>query len=194
MEINNLTILSNTNRIVLHTPRIWINAPGKFVPSDRQICFEKCGYQTENSYALCPFDFSITTCVLKEELLWKLIVMLGPDDYYTLANPENPSAITPLRQLTSLRPGQLQGTYNEVSHKSTCSNIETRINRPKSVARVIRGVAYTVYISRLFVIKELTCTESATSEYSTTSQRLSALRPQGRLGSVTVKFALHVLW
>jgi len=110
VEINNFNMLSNTNRTVLHTPGIWINALGKFVPSDRQTYFEKFGYQTENSYALWSFDFSITTCVLREELLWKLIVMLGPDDYWTLANPGNPSAITPLCQLTSLHPGQLQGT------------------------------------------------------------------------------------
>jgi len=36
------------------------------------------------------------------------------------------------------------------SHQSTCSNIETRMGRPKSVVRVIRGVA-TVHVSRLYI-------------------------------------------
>ena len=46
----------------------------------------------------------------------------------------------------------LIGIQEEVPVTSlTHSNIETRMDRPKSVVRVIRGVAQTVHVSRLFV-------------------------------------------
>jgi len=63
-----------------------------------------------------------------------------------------PSAITPIGQLHQSPPSPIPGDLGRgPSHQSTCSNIETRMDRPKSVVRVIRGVAYTVHVSRLFI-------------------------------------------
>ena len=53
-----------------------------------------------------------------------------------------PSAITPIGQLHQSPPSPIPGDLGRgPSHQSTCSNIETRMDRPKSVVRVIRGVA-----------------------------------------------------
>jgi len=53
-----------------------------------------------------------------------------------------PFAITPIGQLHQSPPSPIPGDLGRgPSHKSTCSNIETRIDRPKSVVRVVRGVA-----------------------------------------------------
>ena len=53
-----------------------------------------------------------------------------------------PSAITPIGQLDQSPPLPIPGDLGRgPSHQSTCSNIETRMDRPKSVVRVIRGVA-----------------------------------------------------
>ena len=53
------------------------------------------------------------------------------------------SAITPIGQLHQSPPSPIPGDLGRgPSHQSTCSNIETRMDRPKSVVvRVIRGVA-----------------------------------------------------
>jgi len=58
------------------------------------------------------------------------------------------------------------------------------MDRPKSVVRVIRGVAQTVHVSCRFGGQVLQCTEFATSEYSTTSQCLSALLGPARESEV----------
>jgi len=53
-----------------------------------------------------------------------------------------PSAITHIGQLYQSPPSPIQGNLGRgPSHQSTCSNIETRMDRPKSVVRVVRGVA-----------------------------------------------------
>ena len=53
-----------------------------------------------------------------------------------------PSAITPIGQLHQFPPSPIPGDLGRgPSHQSTCSNIKTRTDRPKSVVRVIRGVA-----------------------------------------------------
>ena len=53
-----------------------------------------------------------------------------------------PSTITPIGQLHQSPPWPIPGDLGRgPSHQSTCSNIETRMDRPKSVVRVIRGVA-----------------------------------------------------
>ena len=53
-----------------------------------------------------------------------------------------PFAITPIGQLNKSPPSPIPGDLGRgPSHQSTCSNIETRMDRPKSVVRVIRGVA-----------------------------------------------------
>jgi len=53
-----------------------------------------------------------------------------------------PSAITHIGQLHQSPPSPIAGGLGTgPSHQSTCSNIETRMDRPKSVVRVIRGVA-----------------------------------------------------
>jgi len=55
-----------------------------------------------------------------------------------------PSAITPNGQFHQSPPSPIPGDLGRgPSHQSTCSNIETRMDRPgpKSVVRVIRGVA-----------------------------------------------------
>jgi hypothetical protein len=53
-----------------------------------------------------------------------------------------PFAITPIGQLHQSPPSPIPGDLGRgPSHQSTCSNIETRMDRPKSVVRVIRGVA-----------------------------------------------------
>ena len=85
-----------------------------------------------------------------------------------------PSATPPIGQLHQSPPSPIPGAYKEVPVTSlTYSNIETRMDRPKSVVRVIRGVAS---MSAVFSLHQvLACTESATSEYSTTSQCLGAL-------------------
>jgi len=50
--------------------------------------------------------------------------------------------ITPINQLHQSPPSPIPGDLGTgPSHQSTCSNIETRMDRPKSVVRVIRGVA-----------------------------------------------------
>ena len=59
---------------------------------------------------------------------------------------EIPSAITPFGQLHQSPPSPIPGDLGRgPSHQSTCSNIETRMDRPKSdsesVVRVISGVA-----------------------------------------------------
>ena len=104
---------------------------------------------------------------------------------------ESPSLWLPSVSSTSLRPRQFQGT----SHQSTCSNIKTRMDRHKSVVGVIRGATERLSMSAFFLFDHqvLACTESATSEYSssTSSHRhcLSALL--GRPGRV--KFILDGL-
>ena len=51
-------------------------------------------------------------------------------------------AITPIGQLHQSPPSPIPGDLGRgPSHQSTCSNIETRMDRPKSVIMVIRGVA-----------------------------------------------------
>jgi len=53
-----------------------------------------------------------------------------------------PSAIIPIGQLHQSPPSPIPGDLGRgPSHQSTCSNIETRMDRPISVVRVIRGVA-----------------------------------------------------
>ena len=53
-----------------------------------------------------------------------------------------PFAITPIGQLHQSPPSPIPGDLGRgPSHQSTCSNIEKRMDRPKSVVRVIRGVA-----------------------------------------------------
>ena len=53
-----------------------------------------------------------------------------------------PFAITPISQLHQSPPSPIPEDLGRgPSHQSTCSNIETRMDRPKSVVRVIRGVA-----------------------------------------------------
>jgi len=53
-----------------------------------------------------------------------------------------PFAITSIGQLHQFPPSPIPGDLGRgPSHQSTCSNIETRMDRPKSVVRVIRGVA-----------------------------------------------------
>ena len=53
-----------------------------------------------------------------------------------------PFAITPLGQFYQSLPWPIPGDLERgPSHQSTCSNVETRMDRPKSVVRVIRGVA-----------------------------------------------------
>ena len=53
-----------------------------------------------------------------------------------------PFAITPIGQLHQSPPSPLPGDLGRgPSNKSTCSNIETRMDRINSVVRVIRGVA-----------------------------------------------------
>jgi hypothetical protein len=53
-----------------------------------------------------------------------------------------PSAITQIGQLHQSPPSPIPGDLGTgPSHQSKCSNIETRMDRPKSVVRVIRGVA-----------------------------------------------------
>jgi len=53
-----------------------------------------------------------------------------------------PSAITLIGQLHQSPPSPIPGDLGRgPSHQSTCSNIETRMDSPKSVLRVIRGVA-----------------------------------------------------
>ena len=52
-----------------------------------------------------------------------------------------PFAITPISQLHQSPPSPIPGDLGRgPSHQSTCSNIETRMDRPKSVVKVIRGV------------------------------------------------------
>ena len=51
-----------------------------------------------------------------------------------------PSAITPIGQLHQSPPSPIPGDIGRgPSHQSTCSNIETRMDRPKSVVRVHQG-------------------------------------------------------
>jgi len=64
----------------------------------------------------------------------------------------------------------------------TYSNIETRMNRPKSVVRVIMGSIVDRPWQPSFREQVLSFTESATSEYSIMSHCLSALL--GRRGRV----------
>ena len=53
-----------------------------------------------------------------------------------------PFAITPIGQLHQSPPSPIPGDLGRgPSHQSTCSNIETRMDRLNSVVRVIRGVA-----------------------------------------------------
>ena len=53
-----------------------------------------------------------------------------------------PFAIAPIGQLHQSPPSPIPGDLGRgPSHQSTSSNIETRMDRPKSVVRVIRGVA-----------------------------------------------------
>ena len=53
-----------------------------------------------------------------------------------------PSAITPIGQFYQSPPSPIPGDLGRgPSHQSTCSNIETRMDRTKSVVRVIRGIA-----------------------------------------------------
>jgi len=62
------------------------------------------------------------------------------------------STITLLGQLHQSPPSPIPGDLGRgPSHQSTCSNIETRMDRPMSVVRVIRGAASTVHVIRLFV-------------------------------------------
>ena len=61
---------------------------------------------------------------------------------FTLATLGIPFIITPIGQLHQSPPLPIPGDLGRgPSHQSTCSNIETRVDRPKSVVRVIRGVA-----------------------------------------------------
>jgi len=63
-----------------------------------------------------------------------------------------PSAITPIGQLHQSPPWPIPGDLGRgPSHQSTCWNIKTRMHRPKCVVSVIRGVALTVVVSRLFI-------------------------------------------
>jgi len=63
-----------------------------------------------------------------------------------------PFAITPIGQLHQSQSSPIPGDLGRgPSHQSTCSNIETRMDRPKSVVRVIKGVAWTVHVNRLFI-------------------------------------------
>ena len=53
-----------------------------------------------------------------------------------------PFAITPIGQLHQSPPSPIPGDLGRgPSHQSTCSNIQTRMDRPKSVVRVVRAVA-----------------------------------------------------
>jgi len=55
-----------------------------------------------------------------------------------------PFAITPIGHLHQSLPSHIPGGLGRGPshwHQSTCSNIETRMDRPKSVVSVIRGVA-----------------------------------------------------
>jgi len=53
-----------------------------------------------------------------------------------------PFTIIPICQLHQSPPSPIPGDLGRgPSHQSTCSNIETHMDRPKSVVRVIRGVA-----------------------------------------------------
>ena len=53
-----------------------------------------------------------------------------------------PFGITPIGQLYKSLPSPIPEDLGRgPSHQSTCSNIEARMDRPKSVVRVIRGVA-----------------------------------------------------
>jgi len=52
-----------------------------------------------------------------------------------------PFAITHIGQLQQSPPSPIPGDLERgPSHQSTCSNIETRMDRPKSAVRVIRGL------------------------------------------------------
>ena len=96
------------------------------------------------------------------------------------------AAIIPICHLHKSPPSPIPGDLGRgPSHHPTCSNIETRMDRPKSVVRVIRGVARLTMSAVFFLNQVLTYAESATSEYWTTSQCLSALRS----GSGSVRFS-----
>jgi len=53
-----------------------------------------------------------------------------------------PFARTPMGQLHQSPPSPIPGDLGRgPSHQPTCSNVETRMDRPKSIVTVIRGVA-----------------------------------------------------
>ena len=83
-----------------------------------------------------------------------------------------PSAITPIGQLHQSPPSPIPGDLGRgPSHQSTCSNIKTPMDRPKSVVGVIRGGTERPTMSAVFLFDHqvLACTGSATSEYSSST-------------------------
>ena len=109
-------------------------------------------FSTECWWIVCPIDIVCNTAFLdhSSESSLRVEFLLKTYSGYPKDTGVNkpwqplriPSAITPIGQLHQSPPSPIPGDLGRgPSHQSTCSNIETRMDRPKSVVRVIRGVA-----------------------------------------------------
>jgi len=92
------------------------------------------------------------------ELSFLYILMLGTYskfawDFFSSARCLRSAVLLELSHLYQSPPWPILREEEVPVTSLTYSKIETRMDRPKSVVRVIRGVVYTVHVSHLFVGK-----------------------------------------